>query len=137
MKKQLRLIGIVLAMILAIMQVTTISYGMSAEPGDMGEPSIGVDTTPPNIISVTADKTMVKPGESITFNMEVEDDMSGAKSFFVYWVFKQDSSQTLHQQYDEMFDMGGYVYGLSESMEAGDWEAMQVGILPNLSKRNF
>lgn len=131
MKKQLRLIGIALVMILAIMQFTTTSYGTSIETGGMVGPSIEIDTTPPNIISVSADKTMVKPGESITFNMEVEDDSSGAKTFFVYWVFKQDPTQTLHQQYDIMYDIGGYVYGLSDSMEAGDWEAMQVGIYDN------
>lgn len=72
-EKTIKLIGIVLAMILAIMQFSTISYGTSIDQGAMGGPSIGIDNTPPNIVSVSLDKNMVKPGETSKFDFEVED----------------------------------------------------------------
>lgn len=98
-EKTIKLIGIVLAMILAIMQFSTISYGTSIDQGAMGGPSIGIDNTPPNIVSVSLDKNMVKPGETININMEVEDDMSGPKSFYIQWILKDIGNSTSDDRY--------------------------------------
>ena len=121
MNKTIKLTCIVLILILLMVQFSTIAY------------AIIEDTTPPNIISVSSDKNVLKIGETITFNVEVEDDISGAKSFFVQWNLKTDNTKTITKQYDSMQDVGTYQYTIPENTTAGKWEATHISISDNMN----
>ena len=124
MNKTIKLICMVLILILLMVQFSTIAYAIE-------------DTTPPNIISVLSDKNVLKTGETITFNVEVEDDISGAKSFFVQWNLKTDNTKTITKQYDSMQDVGKYQYTIPENITAGKWEATHISIYDNMNNAKF
>lgn len=125
MNKTIKLTCIVLILILLMVQFSTIAY------------AIIEDTTPPNIISVSSDKNVLKVGETITFNVKVEDDISGAKSFFVQWNLKTDNTKTITKQYDSMQDVGTYQYTIPENTIAGKWEATHISISDNMNNAKF
>ena len=60
---------------------------------------IAADTTAPSIISVAKDKESVKPGETITFTVEVNDDYSGTETFMVEWYLNGDRAHNLSKQF--------------------------------------
>lgn len=125
MNKTIKLTCIILILILLMVQFSTIAY------------AIIEDTTPPNIISVSSDKNVLKTGETITFNVKVEDDISGAKSFFVQWNLKTDNTKTITKQYDSMQDEGTYQYTIPENTIAGQWEATHISICDNMNNEKL
>ena len=87
------------------------------------------DTTPPSIISVVKDKESVKPGETITFTVEVNDDYSGTETFMVEWYLNGDSTNYLSKQfYDITNKVDNYEFTIPNSALAGNYQAVYVPI---------
>lgn len=90
---------------------------------------IAADTTAPSIISVTKDKESVKPGETITFTVELNDDYSGAETFMVQWYLNGDSTNDLSKQfYDITNNVDDYEFTIPNNALAGNYQAVYVPI---------
>lgn len=87
------------------------------------------DTTAPSIISVAKDKESVKPGETITFTVKVDDDYSGAETFMVQWYLNGDSTNYLSKQfYDITNKVDDYEFTIPNNALAGNYQAVYVPI---------
>lgn len=89
------------------------------------------DTTAPSIISVAKDKESVKPGETITFKVEVNDDYSGVDTFMVQWSLNGDSTNDLSKQFDYSTNNDYYEFTIPNNALAGDYQAVYVPIYDN------
>lgn len=90
---------------------------------------IAADTTAPSIISVAKDKESVKPGETITFTVEVNDDYSGAETFMVQWYLNGDSTNDLSKQFYGITNkVDNYEFTIPNNALAGNYQAVYVPI---------
>ena len=87
------------------------------------------DNTAPSIVSVSKDKESVKPGETIAFTVEVNDDYSGAETFMVQWYLNGDIANSLSKQfYDITNNVDVYEYTIPNNALAGNYQAVYVPI---------
>ena len=87
------------------------------------------DITAPSIISVAKDKESLKPGETITFTVKVNDDFSGAEGFTVEWYLNGDSAHVLSNQFDNITkNVDNYEFTIPNNALAGNYQVAYVTI---------
>lgn len=88
------------------------------------------DITAPSIVSVSKDKDSVKPGETITFTVEVNDDYSGVETFLITWYLNGDSTNYLSKQFYDITNNGvnTYEYTLPNNALPGNYQAVYMPI---------
>lgn len=122
MKKNIKVIGIIL--ILLFTQFAPIVYAQE-------------DTTPPSILEVFKDKTVLKVGETLKFNIKVEDDFSGVGSIYIQWTLKKDDTKSISKQYYDIENVKEYEYLVPDNTLAGEWQAVYISINDNASNYKF
>ena len=112
-----KLTSILLITIMLLMSCTSI---VNAEQDDI---------TAPSIISVAKDKESLKPGETITFTVEVNDDFSGAEGFMVEWYLNGDSTHNLSKQFNNITkNIDNYEFTIPNNALAGNYQVAYVTI---------
>lgn len=88
------------------------------------------DSTAPSIVSISKDKDSVKPGETITFTVEVNDDYSGVETFLITWYLNGDSTNYLSKQFYDITNNGvnTYEYTLPNNALPGNYQAVYMPI---------
>ena len=86
------------------------------------------DTTAPSIVSVSKDKESVKPGETITFTVEVNDDYSGAETFLINWSINGSTNYLSKQFYNITQNKDTYEFTIPENAEPGNYMAVYMPI---------
>lgn len=124
MKKVIKLIAIILMLIVVFGLSKTIVFAQE-------------DITPPSIVTLSLNKTSLKVGETLMFDMEIEDDFSGGKNFYVQWQLKEDHTKSIGKQYDILRDVGKYEYSIPMNTIAGEWQAVYISIGDNADNNRF
>lgn len=95
------------------------------------------DTTPPNIISISSNNENLNAGDTASFNIEIEDDFSGASILFIEWKLKTDETKSISKQFNNVNNTQQFDYVIPDNTIAGEWEAVYISLSDYANNSKF